>query len=169
MFRLPPSSPSSFAPFYPSDVADHKYLDREGPKVRANLHTFMSSTFAPVDRSVIRDIIDNVSFSKEARGSLDLSSLSPWARMMRDIVSDADKIEALGEVGLSRCFEYSRETDPLGSEEHHWRHVALHCDEKLLRLRDEYIRTEGGRRMSEEGHEFLRKWRDEVGVKYVEI
>ncbi|GMI42842.1 hypothetical protein TrCOL_g4923 [Triparma columacea] len=151
------------------DVADHKYLSREGPGVKASLDAFMSSTFSPKDVLVIHSIIDNISFSAESKGKLDLNLLPPFVLMLRHIVSDADKIEALGPVGLTRCYSYSKEINPTGSEDDHWRHVAVHCDEKLLRLRGEYIRTEGGKKLSEQGHEFLRKWREEVGSKYVEV
>ena len=38
--------------------------------------------------------------------------------ILRDIVSDADKLEAIGEAGVMRCYQYQQEVHPsLSSEE----------------------------------------------------
>ena len=126
----------------------------------------MENTLTERDRSVVESVIKNVSYSKEVRGDLRLSDLTPFVLMLRNVVSDADKIEALGSIGLQRCMEYAVETGSVGDEV--FKHVAEHCDGKLLRLKDEFIRTEGGKIMAVEGHEYLRKWRLEIGSKYVE-
>ena len=40
--------------------------------------------------------------------------------------------------------------------------VAAHCDEKLLKLRGEFVRTERGRELAKAGHFWLRTWRCEA-------
>ena len=76
-----------------------------------------------------------------------------------EVVIDADKIDAIGVRGLERCAAYARERGvrgPLNVA----REVAEHCDEKLLRLRDEYVRTAPGKRRAAPGHEWLAAWRE---------
>ncbi|NPA47096.1 MAG: HD domain-containing protein [Thermococci archaeon] len=63
------------------------------------------------------------------------------------ILSDADKLDAMGAVGVARVFMYSGE---------HGRDVETslrHFEEKILKLKD-MMYTETGRRMAEERHEY---------------
>ena len=65
----------------------------------------------------------------------------------RNIISDADKLEALGEVGLRRCMQFS---------EAHNGNVIEHCHEKLLKLLpDGFIRTNAGKKLAVPGHEYI--------------
>ncbi|NJE62313.1 HD domain-containing protein [Thermococcus sp. 21S7] len=63
------------------------------------------------------------------------------------ILSDADKLDAIGAVGIARVFMYSGE---------HGRDIDAslrHFEEKILRLKD-LMYTETARRMAEERHRF---------------
>ena len=80
--------------------------------------------------------------------------------ILRNIVSDADKIEALGEVGLERCFIYTREKNDSYTDEEVLADVRKHCEEKLLILRDKYIRTDPGKQLAEEGHNYIQQFMD---------
>ncbi|MEM3555420.1 MAG: HD domain-containing protein [Candidatus Micrarchaeia archaeon] len=77
------------------------------------------------------------------------------------ILQDADRIDAIGAVGIARCFLWSGEHRRVLKE------AVKHFSEKLLKLRDE-MNTESGRRMAEERHrfmlEFLQKLEDEGGI-----
>jgi len=130
-------------------------------------------------------IVEAISYSKEQR-ALQKGAPPPWlalddaARFARHCVSDADKIEALGARGLQRCAQYRLERKPLrsvGLNDDATRHpgaaasscwravvrdVADHCDEKLLRLLPEFVRTDAGKNLARPGHAFLRDWRDEA-------
>ncbi len=80
------------------------------------------------------------------------------------VLSDADKLDAMGAVGVARAFI---EGDRRGRG---FEGTVKHFEEKLLRLR-ELMYTEPGRRMAEERHRFmeafLEKFLEEAGLKHV--
>jgi HD superfamily phosphodiesterase len=84
--------------------------------------------------------------------------LGPDGCKIRDIVSDADKLEAIGVIGIARCKEYTREQyfathhTHIGDEELA-KLVIQHAEEKLLRLKSEFIRTAWGKKMAEPLHD----------------
>ena len=76
------------------------------------------------------------------------------------MVQDADRLDALGAVGIARTFAYGGE---------HGRTLAesvRHFEEKLLKLKD-LVNTREGRRMAEHRHAvlvaFLREYEAETG------
>ena len=89
------------------------------------------------------------------------TKLSHDVMYLRNIVSDADKLEAIGEVGIERCFAYRKElgADKEFSEEKILQDVLQHCDEKLLRLVPEYFRTIGGKEIGKGPHQYMVNWR----------
>lgn len=102
----------------------------------------------------VKWVIDNISYSKEVKTGYPHHS-DAIVQIARDIVSDADKIEALGEIGIQRCRQYSKETNKLASDEEITRIVVEHCHEKLLRLKDNFIRTCHGKLMAESRHQVI--------------
>ena len=98
----------------------------------------------------------------EANGEYDPeTTLAEPIRTLRDIVSDADKLEAIGVVGLARCIEFRRETAQSDDTyEAMVADVARHCDEKLLRLASDYIRTAPGQALAAPRHRYLAEWRE---------
>ena len=67
------------------------------------------------------------------------------------ILSDADKLDAIGAIGVARVFMYSGE---------HGRDIAAslkHFEEKILKLKD-MMYTETARRMAEERHRFTEEF-----------
>ncbi|SCU69779.1 uncharacterized protein TEOVI_000134800 [Trypanosoma equiperdum] len=155
------------------DVADHKY-DSDGTlrhRVEAFIKEERNATIETAEsHAYALQTIEAVSFSAEKqRGKRWFTSVLPteWLRV-RDIVSDADKLEAIGYAGLLRCLEYtSHLLLPRGKttegEQHmkeggegrpHWsreferqclQNVREHFEEKLNLLPTEYIVTEPGR------------------------
>lgn len=126
--------------------------------------------------------IDAISYSKEnARGMRWFERILPseWCDV-RDIVSDADKLEAIGEEGLLRCYEYTcsryRHKALAHSAQQHCpafptsktveevaatlrqleaallKDVVAHFGEKLSRLASEYIVTEQGKYLAAPRH-----------------
>ena len=71
---------------------------------------------------------------------------------MRHIVSDADKLEALGSIGMERAIGYTQHANPDYSEEQIIADVKKHADEKLLRLADEFMRTYTGKQIAKIRH-----------------
>ena len=148
------------------DVCDHKYVDPATAAGRACIERrdrFLAETLSASDAAAVVQIMGAVSYSREAR-ALARGEEPAWAalpenmQVLRHCVSDADKIDAIGVRGLERCAAYARERGVRGSL-HVAREVAEHCDEKLLRLRDEYVRTAPGKRRAAPGHEWLAAWR----------
>ena len=149
------------------DVCDHKYVDPATDAGRACIERrdrFLAETLSASDAAAVVQIMGAVSYSREAK-ALKKGEAPAWAalpesmRVLRHCVSDADKIDAIGVRGLERCAAYARERGVRGSS-NVAREVAEHCDEKLLRLRDEYVRTAPGKRRAAPGHEWLAAWRE---------
>jgi hypothetical protein len=93
------------------DVSDHKY-DPEG-KMRQQTIDFLSKHH--MDTTLIMNIIDLISYSREVSDRQHEDYRQRWEKLLgvdglliRDIVSDADKITALGASGYERCADYVR-------------------------------------------------------------
>lgn len=86
--------------------------------------------------------INNMSFSKEKRCGL--PDLNEEDMLYRNILSDADKWEALGPIGIQRCQEYHVMLNPDIDQASLDKEVIEHIEEKLLTLH-EYCRTTVGK------------------------
>ncbi|RLE36567.1 phosphohydrolase, partial [Candidatus Acetothermia bacterium] len=67
------------------------------------------------------------------------------------VLSDADKLDAIGAIGIARSFLYSGETGRSLEE------TQRHFEEKLLRLKDS-LYTDTARRLAVERDRFLREF-----------
>lgn len=144
------------------DVSDHKY-DPEH-KLNVQINNFLNEFLSEEDIHLIFDIIDRISYSKEAN-SIKKGIPLDWEDVLgedgcfiRDIVSDADKLEAIGSVGIKRCMEYQRHyfKEKYGTEISYKKLVTKvkeHADEKLLKLKDNFIRTKVGKDLAKEPHD----------------
>ena len=132
------------------DVSDHKY-DHDGT-LDQQLDKFGFNNIPNFEE--IKKIIKLISYSSENKAILagtpiDYESvLGTHYATVRHIVSDADKLEAIGAVGIKRCVEYTRHVNPSISNDDLCRAVHIHADEKLLRLKDEFIRTSTGKQLA---------------------
>ena len=98
---------------------------------------------------IVIDIIENISYSKEIRGQRK-NVHQPYL----DIISDADRLEAIGEVGITRCIAYTKAIHGRVPSD-----VVTHCHEKLLRLyKDGFIRTKTAREMAEPLHKVIEEY-----------
>jgi uncharacterized protein len=144
------------------DVADWKFRDGDetagGTEARRWLERF------PLAEDTIRhvcQIIDDLSF-KGAGVPTDMHSREG------DIVQDADRLDAIGAIGIARAFAYGGHAgqqlyDPAIPPEHHASFEAYkrsrgptinHFYEKLLLLKDG-MKTETGRAIARERHEYM--------------
>ena len=71
------------------------------------------------------------------------------------VLSDADKLDAMGAIGVARAFIYSGERGR-GIEA-----TLKHFEEKLLKLKD-LLHTETARRIAEKRHEFLKLFYEQI-------
>lgn len=133
------------------DVLDHKMIKspEEYDTKKLKLKQFLNDTLPESEVMIVQDIIENVSFSKEKAGKK--KCLGKY-EVLRDIVSDSDKIEAIGKAGLIRCYKYTTETNPNLDKELVEKEMKQHCVDKLMLLYTDYIRTEPGKNIGREKH-----------------
>jgi hypothetical protein len=143
------------------DIADHKFDDEAGT-LQQKLDTF-GQIHIPNYKD-IKQVIKYVSFSTENKAiqagtPLDYDALlTPYYALVRHIVSDADKLEAIGQIGITRAVEYIRHANPTYTEPQVFAEVKKLAHEKFLRLAPEFIRTTTGRKIGEERHKEMELW-----------
>jgi uncharacterized protein len=157
------------------DAYDHKYVSEDDVFwVKQILHAdlcklkvdgFIDLEMSDID--IIIKIIDNVSFSHEKRlreqgNPVDLKEF----QQLLNIVRDADRLEAIGEVAIERMIVYGKHNGECDTETL-FRHIIQHCYEKLFTLcEDNYITTFSGRKMAKPLLDQLRVTvRDEEGLR----
>ena len=72
---------------------------------------------------------------------------------VRHIVSDADKLEAIGTIGVVRAIQYTTHANPGSTEKQIIEDVKKHAEEKLLRLAGEFIHTPYAKREGRVRHD----------------
>ena len=143
------------------DVADHKY-DNDGT-LEQRLDEF-ARTNNIRNYQEIKQVIKYVSFSTEnkaiiAGAPLNFQAiLGAYYSQIRDIVSDADKLEAIGSIGIHRCIEYTTHTNPTYTHAQINHEVKKHADEKLLRLSRQFIKTPTARSIANIRHQEMLEW-----------
>ncbi|KAK4190645.1 hypothetical protein QBC35DRAFT_62181 [Podospora australis] len=145
------------------DVGDRKYIKpTEDPTniISSLLLSFSSSTspVTPEFASKIQKICQGVSFSSEVKNGTDhvLSLISEHPELA--IVQDADRLDAIGGVGIARMFTFG------GAKKARSLQASVdHIDEKLIKLGG-MMKTEEGKRLARERTrrlEVLKGWWDE--------
>jgi uncharacterized protein len=137
------------------DVCDHKY-----PKsIKRELMTEYINTHLP-EYKQIDAMIEQISFSKQAK-TKDFSQVDP----VLEAVRDGDRLEAIGEIGLTRCETFTRSIGGRVPQD-----VIIHCFDKLLRIVPEgYISTEIGKRLARKEHNIIVDYVNNLLPKYPEL
>lgn len=131
------------------DVCDHKYPNSIS---KEELSKFITTNLSAENEPIIMKIIDNVSFSKEDKGLREV--LPEQYNDYLTAVSDADKLEALGPVGLNRCIEFTKSRGGIIPDD-----VVKHCHEKLLRLLPEnFIKSSLAKSMAGPLHDVIEEY-----------
>ncbi len=147
------------------DIADSKFNDGDetiGPK-KATEFLLLQNVDSTVIEHVVQ-IIKNISF-KGGNVQRTFSSIE------LDIVQDADRLDAIGAIGIARCFNYggfkNREIynpaikpDLNMSKEAYKNSTAPsinHFYEKLLLLKDK-MNTKTGKKIAAERHQFMERY-----------
>lgn len=146
------------------DVCDAKYAGR-GAINEEQLLFFIQSVH-PAEAANIMTVIKDISYSKEVQRGKP-TALPPPYLFYRNVVSDADKITAIGLNGILRCYDYKTNLlgKPIVSEDEQekiWKDVTDHANEKLKRLyADGFIRTVEGREIAKPLHYQILSFIDE--------
>lgn len=138
------------------DVSDKKYTDNKDNENRL----IDSLNISEAKKNHIREIISSVSFN----GGNQLPAKTIEAKIVRD----ADRLDAIGAIGIARTFAYGGakgrklyDNDEevrvkMTEEEYRSKNTAsvTHFYEKLLLLKD-LMTTEKGKQMAEDRHAFM--------------
>ncbi len=145
------------------DIADSKFHNGDesvGPKIATE---FLQKH--QVDKNVIQEvvnIIENISFKNSK------DKTNKYTSKELQIVQDADRLDAIGAIGIARAFNYggfkNRElynpqvSPNLNMSKEEYKNSKAptinHFYEKLLLLKDK-MNTERGRKLAEERHRFM--------------
>jgi len=158
------------------DIADAKFYDGDesvGPKMAVDFLTSHA-----VDAEVIfhvENIIKHISF----KNSLDTATKERFNSRELQVVQDADRLDALGAIGIARAFNYGGFKnralyDPdlppkpnLTKAEYKKSQAPTinHFYEKLLLLKDQMY-TQTGKKLAEQRHQFLLDYLDQFYAEW---
>lgn len=155
------------------DIADSKFHDGDesiGPKV-AREFLFSHNVDSKVIEHIIK-IIENVSFKG---GNMKQEFSSPEL----DVIQDADRLDAIGAIGIARCFNYGGFKnralyDPdikpnlsMTKEEYKRSNAPTinHFYEKLLLLKDR-MNTKTGKNLAESRHDYMKSFLEEFYAEW---
>nr|WP_207520540.1 HD domain-containing protein [Pseudogracilibacillus auburnensis] len=148
------------------DIADEKLNESEKIGIKKVRSWLASQSVDHEATEQIMDIITSISF--KGGNGLQLNSVEA------KVVQDADRLDAIGAIGIARCFVYSGATsspihDPFIKPREHmtkeeYRHnkstAINHFYEKLLKLKD-LMNTETSKQLAIERHRFMEMFLDE--------
>lgn len=148
------------------DVGDHKYTSTAAsPEAPVDPDTLVGSILVqlgatPIQARYVQTIVKAVSYSHEVRNPTRvLAVLTQHPELA--IVQDADRLDALGAVGIGRTFTYAAAKRKKGGG---MDESIQHLEDKLLRL-EGMMKTGEGRRLArvrtERLHTFKEWWMEE--------
>ena len=140
------------------DVEDKKYTTNSSStsSMMDMLHKFEIDK--TIDPQIVKHIVDGVSYSSEIR---DPSAVQQLISQIPElgIVQDADRLDAIGAIGIGRCFTFGGAKSIRSMDD-----SIQHFDDKLLKL-ESMMKTETGKKMAAERsrriREFMSWWEDE--------
>lgn len=123
------------------DIIDSKYISDEIllKQLEDEIFQIVKKEYGENIAQNVLIIINNISYSKEYKNGYPILN-NERLQLMRNIVSDADKIESLGNFGIERCKIFVKNKNPNFSEEEIKNAVVQHCFDKLNNLIN-YIHT----------------------------
>ena len=156
------------------DIADSKFHDGDetiGPRV-AREFLFEHNVDSSVIEHVVK-IIENISFNNSLEAGEKFISLE------LQVVQDADRLDAIGAIGIARCFNYGgfknrKMFDPdiqpnlnMTKEEYKKSKAPTinHFYEKLLLLKDK-MNTKTGKRIAKERHKYMEEFLDQFYAEW---
>ena len=150
------------------DTADSKFAGKDIKKGYDDIAVFMDNNGLKDIRDRVIESIMNISFSNK-NPSGDLSD------PLFQILQDADRLDAIGAIGIARAFNYGGFRNNVIFNPQHGisdSSTVNHFHEKLLLLKGR-MNTLTGKKLAEERHDFLEiflerfhnEWEFAIGVK----
>ena len=156
------------------DIADSKFHDGDenlGPKL-AREFLFKNNVDSSIIEHVI-NIIKHISFKSA------IDRIQEFTSSELDVIQDADRLDAIGAIGIARCFNYGgyknrKLFDPaikpnLNMNKEGYKNsdspTINHFYEKLLLLKDK-MNTKTGRRIAAQRHEFMKLYLDQFYAEW---
>jgi len=140
------------------DVEDKKYVNTEsrvGMLQKAVTDIGLSESYA----EQMQLLVDGVSYSSEVKNPANVQKLIEMIPELA-IVQDADRLDAIGAIGIGRCFTFGGAKGARSLE-----NSLEHFEDKLLKL-EGMMKTNAGKAMASERssriREFMGWWQDEV-------
>ena len=142
------------------DIADHKFHGGDtNVGAEAARSWLLEHGVESVALEKVVDIVRTISF-KEGKNP-------PMQTIEGQIVQDADRLEAMGAMGIARTFQFGGWKqrpmyDPTGAE---WDTTIAHFYNKLFLLKD-LMNTETGKRIAEKRHAFLESFLEQFYAEW---
>lgn len=136
------------------DIADHKFHngDREiGPRMAKEMILAAGGDSTTADQ--VSEIVQRVSFSGSG-GKKNMDSIEGMC------VQDADRLDAMGAIGIGRAFAYGGAKGRLLFDLMSAESTLAHFDDKLLRLYD-LLNTEAAKQIGKKRHQFLQDYKEQ--------
>jgi len=129
------------------DIEDPK-LNNSGTNIVAN---FLNDNHVPLHyQNSINDIISNLSYTATLKGK-------KQSVLEGKIVQDADRLDALGAIGIARTFAYGGHKGRLMASEKDLTSTIHHFSDKLLKLED-LMNTNEGKRLARLRTQYIKKY-----------
>ncbi|MGK7391644.1 MAG: HD domain-containing protein [Candidatus Cyclobacteriaceae bacterium M2_1C_046] len=147
------------------DIADSKFHNGDEEVGPVKAATFLQQK--NIDQKVIDHVMNIIKYISFKGGNVK----QEFSSKELDIVQDADRLDAIGAIGIARAFNYGGHKgrllyDPevkpnLKMTKEEYKHSSAptinHFYEKLLLLKDR-MNTKTGKRMAEERHRFMEEY-----------
>jgi len=150
------------------DIADWKFHDGDDSKGPQMAEQFLTEN--QVEREIIDPVVDIVAtISYKGAGVA-----TPMKTLEGKVVQDADRLDAIGAMGIARTFAYGGNKNRLmyhpdekpvmhqsfDDYKKNTGHTINHFYEKLLLLKDR-MNTDSARKMAEGRHQFMQSYLDQ--------
>ena len=168
------------------DSFDHKYLTTPDSvmKAKAQVCEFLRLICGFSDDIVLMiiQVIDNMGFTSEVSTGQHGAAISQHTMTYLHIIQDADRLDAIGAIGMARCFAFtgafgmaivSADGEKERQQRFDYRNGSLKriarkgesgvgiCYDKLVFLKD-MLKTPPGRELGEKRHKFMLQFFDEL-------
>ncbi len=134
------------------DVADHKFGCTPQQRIELLRQLMTQAAFPPEFQEAVTEVVESISFSEGVPCREEL-------RKESEIVQDADRLDAMGAIGIARAFAYGGKMGRPIYDPEDPSNSLQHFDDKLLRLAAD-MHTPTAKALAAERHEFLLQFKE---------